>query len=101
MSSFRIIPSGDFTQEQLEKLGACLQPMMTPDVSFEVERPMTDDQALAILQDPNGGGAWIVWSNETNRPHWGHDGCVKIDGHVTADELRALLHFAPKGSGEA
>lgn len=57
---------------------------------------MTDDEARAILKDTSGG--WIDWTDAESgldRPDWS-DGTVILDGTFTADELRAILHFAPE-----
>lgn len=56
---------------------------------------MTDDEALEILQGGASGVAWIAWDKATNRPHWDSHGCIMIDGAVSANELRAILHFEP------
>jgi hypothetical protein len=43
---------------------------------------MTDEMALAALKN-------------FADMHW-VDGCVRLDGWFSPDELRAILHFAPK-----
>jgi hypothetical protein len=57
---------------------------------------MIDEEALSILRD--GGGGWVDWDDETGRPQWDANdgGNITLDGNFTADELRAILHFAPK-----
>lgn len=54
---------------------------------------MTDAEALAILRSENSDGGWIGWDDGADKPDW-QCGTVTLDGRFTADELRALLHFA-------
>lgn len=56
---------------------------------------MTDDEARAILR---GGSAYIDYDKIRSRPHWllYDEPTITLDGQFTADELRAILHFAPK-----
>lgn len=55
---------------------------------------MTDDEARTILRDCD---QYIDDGDEceTSVPDWTGGKC-HIDGHFSVDELRALLHFAPK-----
>lgn len=52
---------------------------------------MTDDEALAILKDCYE----CVDGDDTGKPTY-FDGKVQLDGHFSARELLAILHFAPK-----
>jgi hypothetical protein len=54
---------------------------------------MTDDEALAIIR--GGSMSYIGWDNEHDRPEW-IGGEVVLDGWFSADQLRAILHLAPK-----
>ena len=58
---------------------------------------MTDDEARAILKQREMG-AWINWDERADRPQWwkmgGNTASIVLDGDFTADELRAILHFA-------
>jgi hypothetical protein len=53
---------------------------------------MTDDEALKVL-----ASAATFDQYADGRPDWTDDPApsIRLDGSFTADELRALLHFAP------
>ena len=56
---------------------------------------MTNDEARTILKACD---EWVAWDTKTDSPQWDFwsGNSCSIDGKFTAQELRALLHFAPK-----
>lgn len=62
---------------------------------------MTDDEACAILKAINRAGDWLPLEPD-GRPVWNKGRAfgsreIQLDGDFTAEQLRAILHFAPKG----
>jgi len=55
---------------------------------------MTDDEARSILSDCE---AWIDWDDEQHKPVWSET--IGLNGYFTADQLRAVLHFAGREEG--
>lgn len=61
-------------------------------------RVMTDDDARTILQNDDCA-AWIRWDDVNNKPDWWSlhgKTSITVDGDLTIEQMRALIHFAPK-----